>query len=252
MGAALGIRLHVVQRRRVRGAVPDEVVAAAARAGVVIVAGNGVAQHLLAVRQAEREPLEQRGVGRRGQRSFVRQAAPGDVARILRPHRRQQRRTDGGAYAVRTDQHVTLRLGAPKEARCHAVPVLPDVFQRPAAVDPAGGEGGVQQGIQAAPGSQHLRRVALAQHRSIPGEGDAPRHRHAQRGRRVRPGPRQGVHQGRMRDDARPAPGQRRRRPFIHLHVPAGAQQQVGREQPAQRPADDEGAAAHAGAAACG
>ena len=82
----------------VGGPVPDHVVAAVARAQIVVGTRHRIAQALLARRQAERHVLEQLAMDRRRKRLLGDERAPGHVAGIERRELRQALLADGGAH----------------------------------------------------------------------------------------------------------------------------------------------------------
>src|SRR5687767_3241642 len=90
-----------VDARLVREAIPDEVVAALARSGRARESRHGVAEHVLALGEAETEARKQIAMHRRVERALVREAAPRDVAHVPRLRVRQKLCPDRGPDAVR-------------------------------------------------------------------------------------------------------------------------------------------------------
>ena len=103
------------------GAVPDPVVAEVAGAEVFAFAGDGVADHLLAGREAEGQGVEQGVAGVSREIGFGDEAAPGDVAGVGGFDGPGERGADGGADAVGADEEVGLVGGAVGEAEGDAV-----------------------------------------------------------------------------------------------------------------------------------
>ena len=120
--------------RLVRRAIPDHVVAAVARAQVVVGTRHRIAEELLAGRQAERHVLEQLAVDRRRNGLLRQQRTPGDIAGIERIEIGQKLLAHGRADAVGADQEIGLGAAAVAEMRHHRVGGLLEALQTHAAV----------------------------------------------------------------------------------------------------------------------
>src|SRR5580698_8934216 len=97
MDAALGVRLHLGERRsRLDRAIPYEAEPPASRSGIVKRAGHRIAKDMLAIEQSPSEAVKDGGMRGGRERRFLDHAAPTDVASVdeidvgehLSPHRR--------------------------------------------------------------------------------------------------------------------------------------------------------------------
>jgi hypothetical protein len=237
----VAIAQQVAQVRGPGRTVPDPIVAPLAGPHVVIGARHRVAQHLLARRQREGETREQIPVGPSGDIRLGDEAAPGDVACVLRfdlghepaPRRRSE--------TVGPDEQIRRSGNAVGEARDHGIALVADVAQTVTQVIARRRESGAERVVEPVPGGQHLRIGHLGKAGTI-GVEDAARgygntafrpDRHAglgQHGKQVG-----------MRDDAGTAAGERALGPLVDVDRPAVASQQQRRRQPGDGAADDDG-----------
>ncbi len=95
--------------------------------------------------------------------------------------------------------------------------------------------------VHLAPCRQRLRQLTLGQDAAVLAQRQPGLHLHADGVVHLDPGGGQGLEQFRMCDDARAAPGKGFGNTLAYLNLPPAACEQVGREQPAQRAAHDDG-----------
>jgi hypothetical protein len=115
-----------MQDRQVRGAIPNDVVTAASRHCIAVVARHWIAEQLLAFGQTECVKLENVAVGVARHARLVQNGAPGHVAGINRLCLRQELRAHGGTDAVGTDQQIAALPHAVFKYRRDAAGVLFD------------------------------------------------------------------------------------------------------------------------------
>ena len=131
--------------------------------------------------------------------------------------------------------------------RGDAVRVLLQAAQLHPRPHPLGREGQAQRVEDAAPGGDVLRVVLAGEDAAVRPDRDAAFHPDARRVLVLRPGAGEDRLGLRVVGDAGAARFQAAGHAVVDPHVPAAAMQQVGREEPADRAADDDGAAAWGG-----
>ncbi|VWC76661.1 hypothetical protein BCO19218_00936 [Burkholderia contaminans] len=137
--------------------VPDPVHAPLARLDRAVRTGHQIGEEQVRVALLKREALAQQIQHLFGQHPLVDEPAPGDIARIRRPHVRHQLCTHRRAAAVRTDQQVG-RLGvAAREMRDDALAVLLESLERVARTDDAGRQRALQRRVDHVPRGLRLR-----------------------------------------------------------------------------------------------
>ena len=233
VGADVGERLFRVGRP-----VPHHVIDAAAHRRVVVAARHRVSEELLALRQAEHVALEDFRVDCRRNVALVEHGAPGDVAGIARLQFGHELFAHGRAEAVGADQQVALRLRAVGEMRGDAARVLRHALERLVEVVARGRQRGLERGVDARPRAHDAVGRALDERPAGAVENDKRRDAHAHR---IVESDAEALHdlvQLRVRRDAGAAADEAFRVALIDDGVPAGAAQQVGGEQAADRAAD--------------
>src|SRR3984893_15326685 len=228
----------------VGGPIPDEIVTALAGLKLVIGAGDRVAEHLLALRQAKREILEEIRVRARADFALRHEAAPGDVAgverlrlgQILRPHRR--------ANAIGADKEIAFGAIPIGKIRGDALAALLATDEFLTEMVARRRKRIAQQAEHAVPRGDDLRerllRAQLALAVEYPADFDVDAKIVVGVDRRQA----QGIAQFRVGNDAGAAAGKLRAGALENFRLPAGAAQQQPREQAADRPATDEDAGA--------
>ena len=223
--------------RLARRPVPDEIVAAVARAQIIVRPGDRIAEHLLVVGQAEREVLEQLPVQRGRKCRFGHQPAPGRVAGVERAERGEILLPHGRADAVGADQQVAFGHRTIGEMRRDALRALRDLPQLLAALV-EGLQRGFQQMKYAVPRRHGLRPVDPVRHRPVVCVHHARRHLDAEIAVGVESERAQRGLQFRLRHDAGAAPGKRLGDALVDRHVPPAAHERDAGEQAAHRSAD--------------
>ena len=228
-------------RRRVRRAVPDEVVEAVPRAKVVTGPADRIAKHLLAGGQAEGEVFEEVAVhvGRKGALRDERRARRRSRHRAAARSGRSCARTLG-PEPVRRDEEVARLARAVGEVGHDLARALLDPCELLAEAIMLIGKAVPQHPEELVPGGRDLRAGVLADDAPVPVEGAPHGDRHAEVGADIDPGQGERRAQLRMRHDAGAAPAHRHRRALEDRRLPAMAAQQQAGEQPAHRAADDE------------
>src|SRR5262249_1473593 len=163
VGGAARIGEEVLQfAALIRRPVPHHVVAAMARAQVIVGAGDRIAQTLLARRQAEGHVVEQLAMDCRCKRRLGNERAPRHVAGVKRRQLRQALLADGGAKAIRTHQELGLRRIAVAEMRDHGVFSLHETADASTTVVALARERVPQSPVDPLPGGENLGTCDLA------------------------------------------------------------------------------------------
>ena len=243
MMAARGVGADIGQRVAIDRPVPDDIVAAAADRGVVVAARHRIADELLAFGQAERIELDHLAPQLWRHVGFVDRGAPGHIAGVDRLDLRQELRAHRGADAVGADQQIAAFAGAVGKDRGDAVRVLLDAnepFAEPIGLRRQRIE---QSAVEPRPAAERARRRLLDQDLAVAVEADRPRRLDAHRLVEIDAGALEDGDELRMRAEPDAAARQFLVIALEHGGVPAGRAQQMRRDQPAERAADDEGAA---------
>ena len=243
MVAARGVGADIGERVATHRPVPDDIVAAAADRGVVVAPRHRIADQLLALGQAERIEIDHLAPQVRRHVGFVDRGAPGHIAGVSRLDFRQKLRAHRGADAVGADQKIAALARAVGEDRGDAVAVLLDaneLFAEPIGLRRQRIE---QSAVEPRPAAERARRRLLDQNLAVAVEADRPRRLDPHRLVEVDAGALEDGDELRMGAKADAAARQLLVIALEHGRVPAGRAQQMRHDQPAQRAADDEGAA---------
>ena len=233
---------HVLHLRGVGDTIPDEVVAALARAQVIAETGNRIGDDLLPLRPIQNEIREYLAQRLRREVGFVRRSAPDVVAGVDRLQFWGDLRAHAGADAVATHQDVGVFHAAAGELHAHAAFVLVDALEIPAEVIVRGIDGRPQQALQLVPRGHDLPKWPLLGDAAQTVERDALGDLDAEI-LGAGAGCFERVQQFGMCRDAGAAADQLDVRALVHVGVPADLAQERGAEQSRHRAADDDGAA---------
>jgi hypothetical protein len=129
MFAPVLVDAHFFELLRIAHAVPDEIIAAAARPQIVVEPGDRIADDLLALRQEEGEVRKDASKRRRRQVRLFGRAAPNVITGVDGLHFRRNGSAHGRANAVATNQQVSALRSAIGEEDAHFAAVLIKVLE---------------------------------------------------------------------------------------------------------------------------
>jgi hypothetical protein len=177
-------------------------------------------------------------------RVFGEQSPPREIAGVARPHARPELLAHSGVSAVGANQEVARFSGSILELRGYRprAKVLIDLRQRLRLVIVPGAECRLQGRIDERPGRLGLRREVLGLDRSVAPEESAVRGPHAELDDgKIDLRPPEGLGHFGLKNDAAPATVEIMGRALEYVDLPTDSPQEVAGEEPAERPADDQG-----------
>jgi hypothetical protein len=205
--------------------------------------GYRVGNSLLARRDAHRISLGQGGASRFGKVELVREAAPGDVAAVVRLEIRQQLTANGRTQAVGTDDDISTGALATREPRGRPVSLQLDPLEGHARVVSLVGEHGPQGLEQPAPRGHPLAEVDLRHDAACPVERDSAGELDAQGLLGLfDAGGQQPVDETGKDRDSGATTLEDTDRPLVDVDIPATAMEQIPGDEARDRAADDDDA----------
>ena len=229
----------------IRDAVSDPVVKPVAWTDVVVLAGNEIAEDMGALVIGETEVTVKRLARSRRHRVFREQASPGEITGVGRLHGRPELLAHDRVSAVGADQKVARLSGSILELRGYRprAKVLIDLQQRLRRAILLVAEGRLQGRIDERPRRLGLWGEVLGLDRSVGPKDGAVRGPYAELdGAKINGRTPEGLDHFGLKNDAAPAAVEIMRQALEDVGVPSDSEQEVAGEEPAERPADDQGA----------